>query len=117
MYDKCGPSPSGPEWQELPCAVNIPPKPVEEHDLSTLEAYCPELIQKYGSELCCAQSQILDLVQNLALPQSIIGRCPACFYNFRQIFCELACSPVQSKWINVTGSVRGKKGELIYLGI
>ena len=115
MYDKCGPSPSGPEWQELPCSVSMPARRVPDHDLHTLETYCPELVEKYGSELCCAQSQILDLVQNLALPQSIIARCPSCFYNFRQIFCELTCSPYQSNFLNVSKEVVGKNSKSLLI--
>jgi hypothetical protein len=112
MYDKCGPAPDpAPEWQELPCAVKTLPLPVTDHDMHTLEQFCPELVSKYGSDLCCAQSQIIDLAQNLALPKSIIGRCPACYYNFRQLFCELTCSPIQSTFLNVSETVIGVQSE------
>lgn len=29
-------------------------------------------------------------------------RCPACFFNFMTLFCELTCSPRQSEFLNVT---------------
>lgn len=29
-------------------------------------------------------------------------RCPACFYNLMNLFCELTCSPHQSQFMNVT---------------
>jgi len=101
MYDKCGPSPDD-ESHELNCAYDGPPKPLDPDSLETLEEYCPELVEKYGDELCCAPEQVDDLVGNLALPQSIIGRCPTCFYNFRQAFCELTCSPKQYQFLNAS---------------
>jgi len=113
MYDKCGSPPDTP-WVQLPCAVQIPPQVVDDHDLHTLEHFCPELVAKYNSTLCCSQSQILDLSQNLALPQSIISRCPSCYYNFRQLFCELACSPLQSTWVNVSKTILEPKKSNIF---
>ena len=30
---------------------------------------------------------------------NLIGRCPSCYYNLLRIFCEMACSPDQDKFI------------------
>jgi len=101
MFGHCGESPDDPS-HTLNCAVTSPPQELDTDSMHTLELFCPEIIQKYGNELCCNAEQVVDLVSNLALPQTIIGRCPTCFYNFRQAFCELACSPNQYQFLNVS---------------
>lgn len=105
MYDSCDPSSYTGNYS---CVYNGPPKKLNKGDspgLDDLRQICPELVEKYGDKFCCAPSQITTLQSNLALPQSVIGRCPSCFYNFRQIFCELACGPNQSLYLNVTKSI------------
>lgn len=101
MYGKCGPNPDA-DYHMLNCVYNGPAKQLDADSLHTLEFYCPEMLAEFGGELCCDQEQVLDLVQNLALPANLIGSCPGCYYNFRQSFCNLACSPKQSDFLNVT---------------
>jgi len=102
MYDECGKSPVNPDLNTN-CVYNGPPKKLNySESLETLKSLCPELVEKYGDELCCSAAQINTLQQNLGLPQGIIGRCPGCFYNFRQLICELACGQMQSQFLNVT---------------
>jgi hypothetical protein len=110
MFGHCGVSPDD-TGHVLNCAVNDPPQKLDEASLHTLELFCPELITKYGDELCCNSDQVADLVTNLALPQTIIGRCPTCFYNFRQAFCELACSPNQYQFLNVSKVVLNEESK------
>lgn len=31
-----------------------------------------------------------------------VRRCPACFFNLMNLFCELTCSPHQSQFVNAT---------------
>lgn len=31
-----------------------------------------------------------------------VHRCPACFFNLMNLFCELTCSPHQSQFMNST---------------
>lgn len=105
MYDACDASNITGNY---PCAYNGPAKKLTNDTtpgLDDLRLICPELVEKYGGKFCCAPAQIETLQSNLGLPQAIIGRCPSCFYNFRQIFCELACGPNQSLYLNVTKSV------------
>ncbi|ODM87820.1 Niemann-Pick C1 protein [Orchesella cincta] len=102
MYDECGPSPLNPDLNTN-CVYNGPPKKLNDSEaLNTLQSMCPEVVEKYGDELCCSATQINTLQGNLALPQAIIGRCPSCFYNFRRSICELACGQSQSQFLNVT---------------
>ncbi len=87
---------------EQTCRVNHPPRELEEHSIESLKEFCPELIDKYGPNLCCDSDQVAELTKNLAMPKSLIGRCPSCFSNFRRSFCEFTCSPHQHKFLNVT---------------
>lgn len=117
MYDECDDSPFTP-GTKLTCVYNGPPKKLDEDAVGKLQKMCPELVEKYGSTLCCSPTQVETLKSNMDLPKSFISRCPNCFYNFRQIFCELACSPKQSTFLNVTKSInstvhQGKVLELI----
>ncbi|KAH0617771.1 hypothetical protein JD844_016346 [Phrynosoma platyrhinos] len=34
-----------------------------------------------------------------------LSRCPSCFYNLMNLFCELTCSPHQSEFLNVTQTI------------
>lgn len=95
MYGLCG------DLEET-CKVNQPPAELDEEYVEQIEEYCPELIEEYGTNLCCDESQVEELTKNLKLAKSMIGRCPSCFNNFRRSFCEFTCSPYQYKFLNVT---------------
>lgn len=41
-------------------------------------------------------------------------RCPACFFNLMNLFCELTCSPRQSQFLNSTNVTAGNVVELQY---
>lgn len=105
MYDVCDQSKFAGNYS---CVYDGPPKKLKAGDspgLEDLRAICPELVEKYGDEFCCSSAQIETLQTNLGMPNAIIGRCPSCYYNFRQIFCELACGPFQAQYLNVTKSI------------
>lgn len=44
-------------------------------------------------ELCCDRKQIDAIRKFKYILDNLIGRCPACYYNFVRFFCEMACSP------------------------
>ncbi len=35
-------------------------------------------------------------------PESMLGRCPSCLYNFKKNFCDLTCRADQSRFLNRT---------------
>lgn len=108
MYGVCDESSVNP-GTNMTCVYNGPPKEMKDQErMETLRTICPELVEEYGTKLCCAPEQVDILQDNLALPQGIIGRCPSCFYNFRQSICELACSPKQGLYLNVTKAIKSK---------
>lgn len=41
----------------------------------------------------------------------IFSRCPSCAQNFAQLWCQSTCSPVHSKFINVTGTKKDQGAE------
>lgn len=69
--------------------------------IARLREFCGDTLDFYGEEpgggyaLCCADDQINELSGQILMAKDIISRCPACWRNFRQVFCELACSPYQ----------------------
>ena len=58
------------------------------------QVFVPQL----GSYFHATMSELLLFLQ--AVP--FLTGCPACLRNFLNLFCELACSPDQSLFINVT---------------
>uniref|UniRef100_H3BC01 NPC intracellular cholesterol transporter 1 n=1 Tax=Latimeria chalumnae TaxID=7897 RepID=H3BC01_LATCH len=75
------------------------PLPHEGYDL--VQELCPGFF--YGNvSLCCDIQQLKTLKVNLQLPLQFLSRCPSCFYNLMNLFCELTCSPHQSQFVNAT---------------
>ncbi|XP_061110400.1 NPC intracellular cholesterol transporter 1 isoform X2 [Conger conger] len=57
----------------------------------------------YGNKsLCCDVQQLQTLQRSLQLPLQFLSRCPTCFYNLMNLFCELTCSPHQSQFLKAT---------------
>ena len=52
-----------------------------------------------GVRLCCSKSQLRESERQFKIPENLLGRCPTCLENFKNTFCNLACSP----GINTTG--------------
>lgn len=90
------------QYLPVPCPVHAPPAPVDPDHYSMLTQACPELTAVYGNSLCCDETQIVDLVESMKLPEGLLASCPSCAYNFRQPFCHLVCSPKQAEFFNVT---------------
>jgi hypothetical protein len=62
-----------------------------------------EAVDDNGDKLLCCGSEQVDAIQsNLELPSTLMLRCPSCFRNFRELACQLPCSPWQSNWMTVT---------------
>ncbi|KAM4063147.1 patched family protein [Hirsutella rhossiliensis] len=66
-----------------------------------------ELVDLCGAEwsdrsVCCTMDQVKALKSELGTPSTLIGSCPACKYNFFNLFCTFTCSPDQSLFVNIT---------------
>ncbi|XP_053252362.1 NPC intracellular cholesterol transporter 1 isoform X1 [Podarcis raffonei] len=83
------------------CEYKGPPLPLPKDGYDLVQELCPGFFYENVS-LCCDVQQLQDLKNNLELPLQFLSRCPSCFYNFVNLFCELTCSPHQSEFLNVT---------------
>nr|XP_005587087.2 NPC intracellular cholesterol transporter 1 isoform X1 [Macaca fascicularis] len=85
------------------CEYFGPPKPLPKDGYDLVQELCPGFF--FGNvSLCCDVQQLQTLKDNLQLPLQFLSRCPSCFYNLLNLFCELTCSPRQSQFLNVTAT-------------
>ncbi|XP_076149622.1 NPC intracellular cholesterol transporter 1 [Alosa pseudoharengus] len=100
-YGECGDSLNVP-GKKYNCKYNGPPMPLNDTEGSQLLAeLCPGF--DYGDQaLCCDVQQLRTLKGSLQVPLQFLSRCPACFQNLMNLFCELTCSPRQSDFLNAT---------------
>uniref|UniRef100_A0A673B8K7 SSD domain-containing protein n=1 Tax=Sphaeramia orbicularis TaxID=375764 RepID=A0A673B8K7_9TELE len=98
-YGECGESKvSGKKYN---CNYTGPPIPLPSEGYDLLAELCPGF--DYGSrDICCNIEQLRTLKGSLQLPLQFLSRCPACFFNLMNLFCELTCSPNQSQFMNAT---------------
>ncbi|KAM9845012.1 NPC intracellular cholesterol transporter 1 [Aulostomus maculatus] len=98
-YGECGESEKV-RGKKYNCNYTGPPKALNE-SLELLTELCPGY--DYGDRnICCNADQLRTLKGSLQLPLQFLSRCPACFYNLMNLFCELTCSPHQSQFMNAT---------------
>lgn len=108
---------------DIPCARNTRPKRLNTTDeLNLLREVCPEFLEDIPDgeypELCCNKRTLYELRLNYDMPKQLgLNRCPSCFYNFRRLYCNLACSPKQSKFLRVDKSVPTQIGNKTYFKI
>ncbi|KAJ8272945.1 hypothetical protein GJAV_G00095340 [Gymnothorax javanicus] len=99
-YGECGESASV-TGKRYNCNYTGPPIPLPEEGHDLMMELCPGY--NYGNEsLCCDVQQLRTLKGSLQLPLQFLSRCPACFYNLMNLFCELTCSPHQSQFLKAT---------------
>ena len=63
---------------------------------------CPDLINRGIDTLCCDDDQISTLQINLALATQAFARCPSCSENVVNMYCDLACDPNSSVYLDAT---------------
>ncbi|XP_046580945.1 NPC intracellular cholesterol transporter 1-like [Haliotis rubra] len=101
MYGMCGVNPN--TGKPVPCAYTGPPKPLTDPTARrVLEERCPDF--SHDTSTCCDAHQLSWLQSMLTVPDQILGNCPACNYNFRNVFCNMVCSPKQSDFVTVTST-------------
>lgn len=52
--------------------------------------------------VCCDDTQVEALANQVKAAEPIVSSCPACWSNFLQFWCSFTCSPNQSMFVNVT---------------
>ena len=95
-YDQCGTgSDTG---KPINCLYNGKAKKIpnkESQDI--LDNLCPELS---NGSICCSLSQLHSLQSGIQSAQQMMARCPSCWKNFRQLYCQMTCSPNNSLFID-----------------
>lgn len=88
----------------IPCYNKHPPREVDEGSLETLKLLCPLLFEPghNSTGFCCNPEQIHAMKASLDQAKPFIGKCPSCYYNWKNIFCQLSCSPHQSDFVEIT---------------
>ncbi|OPJ83374.1 Niemann-Pick C1 protein isoform B [Patagioenas fasciata monilis] len=100
-YGECGVASGDKRYN---CAYDGPPIALPEDGYDLMQELCPGLF--FGNvSTCCDVRQLQTLKNNLQLPLQFLSRCPSCFYNLINLFCELTCSPNQSDFLNVTSTI------------
>jgi len=95
MYGICGKREDG---KVLNCPYSVPAVKPSELFSSKIQSLCPTIT----GNVCCTTDQFDVLRQQVQQAVPLLVGCPACLRNFLNLFCELACSPNQSLFINVT---------------
>lgn len=88
------------------CYYDGPPKSIDSSSAEILREFCPNLSLRNETKFCCDSEQINDLAKNVEQAKNLLQRCPSCYANFLQIFCEFTCNPQQSKFIDIKKKVR-----------
>ncbi|KAI7904640.1 patched family-domain-containing protein [Cokeromyces recurvatus] len=88
-------------FSALPCVSNEPAVLPDNSEFRKL------LVDTCGTDyiagpVCCDESQLNDLVNQVKRAETIISSCPACWSNFLQFWCSFTCSPDQSTFVNIT---------------
>ncbi|KAL7053653.1 hypothetical protein AAHC03_026942 [Spirometra sp. Aus1] len=94
------------------CAKNVSATPLRNGSdgiLQTLLELCPDYASPDSSAesvpVCCDAAQVNAFSVGMQSASVLLGRCPACFANFRRLFCKMTCDPHQSAFLqplNVT---------------
>ena len=87
----------------VPEIYNGPAKNMtDQHQYNLLKGTCPYLATEGLNETksCCNRDQLDSLKNQLLTAMTLFGQCPACVRNYRDLFCEMTCSPNQSTFFD-----------------
>ena len=51
-------------------------------------------------KFCCTAQQVESMSENFEMISQLLGRCPSCVKNLRNVFCFMTCDPHQSKYLS-----------------
>jgi len=98
---------NGENRAKVPC-FNPGPSFKPDGYLEDVKRVCPNLIDPDNPEdtkVCCQQTQLESLEDQIVASELLFGRCPSCYANFRNLYCYTTCSPDQSSFVYVTETV------------
>ncbi|VDL86808.1 unnamed protein product [Schistocephalus solidus] len=95
-----------PDSESTYCAMNVSATPLKNESdgmLQTLLELCPDYASPDSSTesapVCCNAAQVRAFSEGIQSASVLLGRCPACFANFRRLFCKMTCDPYQSAFL------------------
>ncbi|KAK8772986.1 hypothetical protein V5799_012481 [Amblyomma americanum] len=94
----------------LPCSVNREPVPIKKN---VIEGACPALIGSSGESVpaCCDVKQAEAFKSEFKTLFNLgVGKTSACFLNFQNLVCQAFCSPRQSEFFAINGTVEKGNG-------
>ncbi|CAH8614549.1 unnamed protein product [Schistosoma rodhaini] len=92
------------------CSYNGTAKALSNDGFKTLSSLCPNYAVG-NAKVCCDEDQLNYFSKSASLASMLLKRCPACFANFRLLFCAMTCDPNQVQFIEPT--IKGKLVESI----
>ncbi|TPX49954.1 hypothetical protein SeMB42_g02416 [Synchytrium endobioticum] len=99
MYGQCGSETTF--GLQLPCPANVNATlNLDESFQSLVAKTCGESYR--NKPLCCDASQVQTQHDSMKIAYNLVSACPACWENFRRLFCDFTCSPDQSTFVNIT---------------
>ncbi|XP_046748991.1 NPC intracellular cholesterol transporter 1 isoform X2 [Diprion similis] len=101
-YDECYSGPKG----MMNCLYTEGAKPLNVTGQKLLSTWCSHLLNDTGNGTmtCCSPKQLETLNTQVNQGAVLLQRCPSCLNNWVKHICEFTCSPVQSKFIDVTST-------------
>ncbi|XP_015925125.2 NPC intracellular cholesterol transporter 1-like [Parasteatoda tepidariorum] len=85
-----------------PCVYNGSPTAIKtEESTKFLKEVCPGI---NPDSVCCDDSQVASFEAQFSSLSALFRRCPACIHNLANVFCQMICSPTQSRFLTVTDS-------------
>ncbi|CAH8534217.1 unnamed protein product [Schistosoma turkestanicum] len=80
------------------CSYNGTAKALSNDGLKILSSLCPNYAVG-SAKVCCNEEQLTYFSNSASLAAALLKRCPACFANFRLLFCAMTCDPNQAEFI------------------
>jgi hypothetical protein len=99
----CGTCSAPGGYTTIPCHVPHRPRPLSAESLQNLKEFCPSLFYKASDNaFCCSDDQVEEMIEKTLLAGNFgMENCPSCYHNFKQLVCQMTCSPLQSKRMQV----------------
>lgn len=98
-----------------PCIYNGSAVPLNSSDaINILNNLCPHLKTEGNFSVCCDDTQVDLFNTQLSALAAFFKRCPSCYHNLANLFCQLVCTPNQSLFLEVTASTNRSVDEISY---
>ncbi|TGZ50411.1 hypothetical protein CRM22_010806 [Opisthorchis felineus] len=84
-------------------AYEGPGRPLNDTDaFKILSKLCPNYALAPDTPLCCDKEQLQFFQNSSKAAYELLRRCPACWANFRLLFCAMTCDPEQANFLTPT---------------